>query len=114
MNLVPYSYSGEVFNDVEYSSRSTPVAVVTRPGLAVGVHILVHPEATEAVADRFERWFARRGEVNVVDVGNLEKSKVGFIILEWLECDVDQLFLDILDNEEAVVDYSLYGRNLEG
>lgn len=112
MDLVPYSPSG-VFSTVEYSSRSTPVPSVTRAGLAVGIHILVHPDATDAAADKFERWFARRSEVRIIDVSHLEKTKVGVITLEWLECDVDQLFLDILDDEESIADYSLYGRRLE-
>jgi len=38
---------------------------------------------------------------------------LGYIILEWVEHEIDQLFLAILRDEEIVADYSVYIRELE-
>lgn len=108
-NIVPYSFSGMT----EYpQSRSAPV--LTRPGLAVTIHITLHPDIVDATADKFERWFAGRDEVQLIDVGTSDKAGLGFIIMEWMECNIDPLFLSILNDEQTVADYCLYGRILEG
>lgn len=109
-DIVPYSsFSGMT----EYPRpRSAPV--LTRPGLAVTIHITLHPSVVDTTYAKFEQWFAGRDEVQLVDVGTSDKAQLGFIILEWMECDIDQLFLSILDSEETVADYCLYGRKLEG
>jgi hypothetical protein len=110
---MPYS-GDDLFTEVaEYARPSSP-PVITRPGQAVGLYITLHPDAVESAAEKFQAWFGRREEVSIVDVGTSDKVHLGFVLLEWIECDVDQLFLDILDHEDAVADYTLYGRNLEG
>jgi hypothetical protein len=113
MQLV--SYSGNVvFTGVtEYAQLASPPAL-TRPGQAVGLYITIHPDVVEDAAAKFARWFGKRPEVHIVDVGTSDKAGLGFILMEWLECDVDQLFLDVLDDEATIADYTLYGRNLEG
>lgn len=108
-NIVPYSFSGMT----EYP-RPRPAPVLTRPGLAVTIHITLHPDVVDATATKLEQWFAGRDEVQLIDAGISDKASLGFIIMEWMECDIDELFLSILDSEETVADYCLYGRKLEG
>lgn len=102
MQLVPLEYPRERY------------PVVERPGRAQCVYILLHPEDVDEMAARFAGWFRGREEVSIVDVGTSDKVHAGFIVLEWLGCEIDQLFLAILDNEEAIADYTLYGRAMEG
>lgn len=113
MQLVPYTGDG-AFNNITEYSRQTAAPMVTHPGQACGIYITIHPDAVEEAAAKFERWFARRDEVRIVDVGTSDKVGLGFILMEWSQCEIDQLFLSILDDEQAVADYTLYGRNLEG
>lgn len=60
------------------------------------------------------RWFEGRLEVAIVDIGTSDKQGLGFVILEWRECEIDQLFLAILRDAPFVGDYTTYGRTLEG
>lgn len=83
----------------------------TQPGQAQGVYIAVHPDALDRMVSQFTNWFANRGEVDLVDVGTSDKAGLGFILMEWIECEIDPLFLAILRDEEAVGDYTLYGRS---
>lgn len=108
MDLVPHSFNGMT----EYP-RPASVAALTHPGQARGIYITLHPDTVEDVAAKFERWFAERDEVEIVDVGTSDKAGLGFILMEWLQCEIDPLFLAILTDEESVADYTLYGRNLE-
>jgi hypothetical protein len=59
-------------------------------------------------------WFAGREEIDFVDTGISDKVGLGYIILEWMECEIDLLFLAILRDEEIVADYTIYTRDLEG
>jgi hypothetical protein len=113
MQLVPYTGSG-AFSDITEYSRPLSTPVVTCPGEARGIYITLHPEAVDEAAATFQQWFARRSEVRIVDIGTSDKARLGFILMEWVECDVDQLFLDILDSTQVIADYTLYGRILEG
>jgi hypothetical protein len=113
MQVMPYAGDDLFSGVVEYSRPASP-PVVTRPGQAVGLYIIVHPDVVAGAAEKFGQWFARREEVRIVDVGTSDKVHLGFVLMEWLECDVDQLFLDILESEEAIADYTLFGRALEG
>src|SRR5436305_824135 len=67
----------------------------------------------EALIAKLARWFAGREEIDIVDVGVSDKQGLGFLIIEWLECEIDPLFLAILRDEEMVGDFTVYGRNLE-
>lgn len=107
--LIPYSINGMT----NYPQQSSFVPALTRPGQACGIYIMLHPDAIDEVAARFTRWFAGRAEVSVVDVGTSDKVGAGFILMEWMECDIDQLFISILDDEESIADYTLYGRSLQ-
>ena len=95
----------------DYPVVSQPL---TCPGHAQGVYITLHPDVFEDISSKIERWFDGRAEIDIVDVGVSDKQGLGFMIIEWLECEIDQLFLAILRDEELVGDYTTYGRILEG
>lgn len=106
--LIP-SYS---FHDLtDYSQVSPPQAMT---GQVQGAYITLHPAVFEDIADKIERWFAGRDEVEIVDVGVSDKQGFGFILMEWLGYEIDLLFLAILREEELVGDYTVYGRDMEG
>ena len=106
MGVIPYS-----FNGITEYPRSQQLPTI--PGQAQGVYITLHPDVLETIAEKIAGWFAGREEVDIVDVGVSDKQGLGFLIIEWLECEIDQLFLAILRDEELVGDYTAYGRNLE-
>lgn len=103
--LIPYSF------DAEYPRPASSSALIL-PGQVQGIYITLHPDVTDETAAKLERWFADRPEVCIVDVGTSDKQGLGFVIMEWFECEIDQLFLAILNDEETVGDYTLYGRTL--
>ena len=105
-DIMPYSFNGVT----DYPDQRA----VAIPGQSQGVYIMLHPDVVDETAAKIERWFYDRDEVQIVDVGTSDKRGLGFIIIEWLECGVDPLFLAILRDEETVADYTVYGRNLEG
>lgn len=107
--MIPYSPSS--FGGISEYPRSQPVTTI--PGQAQGVYITLYPDAVDAIAEKMARWFAGREEVDIVDVGTSDKQQLGFILIEWLECEIDPLFLAILREEELVGDYTVYGRHLE-
>lgn len=104
-NIVPYSFSGVT----EYPRQQFFVT----PGQSHGVHITLHPEHREMILDKIVGWFRGREEIDLVCTGISDKVGLGYIILEWIECEVDQLFLAILRDEEVVADYTTYIRDLE-
>jgi hypothetical protein len=106
MGIVPYSFNG--IN--EYPRSQQPPTI---PGQAQGVYITLHPDVVDDISEKIAGWFAGREEVQIVDFGTSDKQGLGFIVIEWIECEVDQLFLAILRDEELVGDYAVYGRNLE-
>ncbi len=106
MGVVPYSFNGIT----EYPRSQQPPTI---PGQAQGVYITLHPDVVDDIAAKIARWFAGREEIDIVDVGVSDKQGLGFVIIEWLEREIDPLFLAILRDEELVGDYTVYGRNLE-
>ena len=65
------------------------------------------------ILSKISGWFAGRPEIDLVDIGTSDKTGLGYIILEWMEHEIDQLFLAILRDEEIVADYTVYIRDLE-
>ncbi len=65
------------------------------------------------ILSKISGWFAGRSEIDLVDTGTFDKAGLGDIILEWMEHEIDQLFLAILRDEEIVADYTVYIRDLE-
>ena len=105
MGLIPHSFDG-------ITEYPRPRSFPTMPGQVQGCYITLHPDAVDDIAEKMTRWFAGREEIEIVDVGTSDKQGLGFIVIEWLECEIDQLFLAILRDEELVGDYTVFGRNL--
>jgi hypothetical protein len=89
-------------------------ALLTCPDIAHGCFITLHPDVLEDISEKMARWFEGREEVSIVDVGVSDKQGLGYVMIEWLECEIDPLFLAILRDEEMVGDYTTYIRELEG
>ncbi len=77
------------------------------------MYITLSPVVLNDISEKMAGWFAGRDEVVIVDVGVSDKQGLGFIMIEWMECEIDSLFLAILRDEEIVDDYTVYGRSLE-
>jgi hypothetical protein len=78
-----------------------------------GVHFTItNAEQKDQLLDKVEAWFKNRDEVILVGHGTTAQG-FGFIILEWQECEIDPLFLAILEHEETVEDVSVYLRDGE-
>jgi hypothetical protein len=104
-DIVPYSIASVT------AIPRTPQGA-TLPGQAQGVFILLTTSDIQFLVNKIIGWFRDRDEVEMIDHGISDKIGCGYIILEWFECSVDQLFCDILRDEETVGDYSLYMRDL--
>lgn len=98
------------FGRTEYPATQ---ATAETPGLDSGVYISIAPQSLENLTTLFARWFANRGEVIIVDQGTSDKQECGYILMEWQDCEIDQLFLDILDSEDLIIDYTTYTREVE-
>lgn len=105
MNVVPYSFD----STVQYMPS---VQAQDAPGQAQGIYIVLHPDTIDEIEQRMQAWFEDRSQVEIVDVGTSDKQGLGFIILEWMECSIDPLFLSILRTEAWAADYTTYIRNL--
>lgn len=103
MHIAPYSFPTDFVPSVQTQAI---------PGQAQGVYVMLHPDAIDDIEDKMQCWFEARPEVAIVDVGTSDKRGLGFIILEWMECAVDPLFLSILQTEEFAANYTTYIRNL--
>jgi hypothetical protein len=100
--VIPYSSSGLA----EYQYTQQPET----PGHTQGVYISLHPDHYELILGKIIGWFEGRPEIDLVDTGVSDKLGLGYIILEWIEHAIDQLFLAILRDEEIVADYCVYIR----
>lgn len=100
---------------IPYGASDFP-ASATRPlraGLYQGVHLECLEENLEQLREFFETIFAERNEIILVNWGATVKQGHGYIILEWEECEVDQMFIDMLRTQEVFLDFSLYIRDEE-
>ncbi len=103
--LIPYSFGSEVL--------PTETERILEPGMLQGVHFTVPVAQREWFIKKIESWFEGRDEVILVDSGISSKAGLGYIILEWEECEINPLFLAILRDEDLVEDYSVYIRSEE-
>jgi hypothetical protein len=103
--MVPYSFD----SITAYPRIQQPAT----PGQNQGVYITLHPDHRAEILDKIIGWFRGREEIDLVDTGISDKVGLGYIILEWIECEIDQLFLAILRDEDIVADYTIYTRDLE-
>jgi hypothetical protein len=99
------------FDRITEYPRSHQVSAL--PGQVQGVYIALSTEILDATSARFAGWFHGREEDAIVDEGTSDKQGIGFILMEWSECEIDPLFLAILRDEEMIEDYMAYDRNLE-
>jgi hypothetical protein len=83
------------------------------PGQNNGVYITLKPEYRELTLQKIMGWFAGRDDIDLVDTGISDKVGLAYIILEWDECAIDQLFIAILRDEETIADFTIYTRDLE-
>src|SRR5882724_11342868 len=97
--LVPYSS-----NSLSLFPQTTHVVIT--PGQTHGVYIAIHTGYREWLLEKIEGWFAGRDEISLLDVGTSDKLGLGYLILEWKECEIDPLFLAILRDEEIIEDYT--------
>jgi hypothetical protein len=104
-NVVPYSFSGMT----EYPRTQQPAT----PGEIHGVYIMLHPDHLDITLDKIMGWFAGREEIVLVDHGTSDKVGLGYILLEWIEHEIDQLFLAMLRDEDLIADYTTYIHDLE-
>ncbi|SRR5712691_5674676 len=104
MNIVPYTFNSVVLPQ--------PPPGSTLPSQAQVVYITLVSTDYQFILNKIVGWFSDRDEVELVDHGVSDKLNQGYILLEWTERAVDQLFLAILRDEETVADYTVYTRDL--
>jgi len=93
----------------EYKKPATQQSLA--PGEIQGVYFTISPNMPyEQLLDKIEGWFEGRSEVVIVDYGTADKSGLGYIMIEWLGYEVDDLFVAILRDEELIEDYTVYTR----
>jgi len=81
------------------------------PGQYHTVHFTVtNPDNVQWILERLDQWFDDGDGVFLVADGTTAQG-LGFIILEWKECEIDPAFLVVLEYDENVDDYSVYLRD---
>jgi hypothetical protein len=107
MQMVPYS-PGEMPITLP-PAQLVPLA----HGEFAAVHISIEVPALDMFIATIEQWFDDCEEVIFVDSGVSTKQGLGFITLEWEECQINPLFLKILGTTDFIIDYSVYVRSEE-
>ncbi len=102
-DIVPYGFSDE----------AVPLQQTPESDDINGVVIICDQQNLATLIGTMQRWFADFGDVNIVDYGHTDKRGSGYLIIEWIFCEIDRLFLKILDSEEIVEDYTTYVRDGE-
>jgi hypothetical protein len=72
------------------------------------VHITCEWDALLSLLDTLEKQFEHDEQVSVLDWGYTYKAVCGYIVLEWDTDEVSQAFIDQLDAESLVLDFSVY------
>jgi hypothetical protein len=81
-----------------------------QPGMSQCVLFTIDPAHLEGIIAKIESWFADRDEITLMDFGLSDKQGEGVIVMEWLDYEIDPLFLAILRDEELVRDFTVYNR----
>ena len=105
-DLVPYTFQTPALPAPERQTR------LKKPGY-YGVHFTFEQEHADFLQDKIAAWFRDRSEIILVDHGECRKTDLAFLVLEWDNCQIDPLFLRILQHEEMIDDYSTYFRAQE-
>lgn len=100
-SLIPYSFSSDVLPEEE----TVPLGA----GQYHVLHFFVEAARLEWFLSRIELWFEDDEEVILVASG-ISAEGEGFIVMEWEECEINSLFLKILEHEDAVADICTYVR----
>lgn len=77
-------------------------------GESQGVHFTFPAEHLDWMLSKVRAWFEDSDEVVLVGYGQTEKDGLGFIILEWEECEINPLFIKLLRHEDLIEDVSIY------
>jgi hypothetical protein len=72
------------------------------------VHITCQWDTVLTLLHIFEKQFEQAEDVSVLDWGYTYKTVCGYIVLEWGDDEVSQAFIDQLDAESLVLDFSVY------
>ena len=81
------------------------------PGEIQGVFFTISPDMPhEQLLAKVEGWFEGRDEVVIADYGVTDKLELGYILIEWIGYEIDELFLAILRDEDLIEDYTVYTR----
>ncbi len=98
--------------DTIYSLRSPVLPLEASPALTQserqGIHFTFPAERLDGMLATIRAWFQDCDEVILVGYGTTHKEALGFILLEWDECEIHPLFLAILRDEESIEDMSIY------
>ncbi len=78
-------------------------------GRTQGVHLTMNPDHLDWILNKIQAWFDGCDEVVLIGYGVTRKTVTGFVILEWEGYEINPLFLKILENEELIEDYGVYG-----
>jgi hypothetical protein len=104
-SLVPYNHQGFAL-DLWPQQKAVKSSM---PGWN-GIHFDFNTQDLPFLKSKIEAWFGGRNEIIYVDDGDCAKQDLSFIVMEWENCEIDQLFLAILDDEDRITSYSVYFR----
>lgn len=98
-----------------FNSKQLPLETEDSPATdgVEGLFFTFPQEQLDKLCALMKRWYRRRPYVQIVDYGTMDKSGLGYLIMEWDSHEVDELLLDIFDDEEMIVDYTTYARDVE-
>lgn len=99
-DIVPYSFLSPML-PVE------PSAALDE-GQHQGIHFTFAADRLDWMLSKIRAWFEDCDEVILVGYGETQKDGLGFIILEWEECEINPLFIKLLQHEELIEDMSIY------
>ena len=102
--VVPYSFQSPSLPPDHQAQWHRPT-----PGYC-GVVITFEPQHMQFLSTKIETWFENCDEVIWVAGDYSEKQNQGFIILEWDNCEIPELFLNILRSEDIIDSFSTYFR----
>lgn len=84
------------------------------PGQVHGIYIVVRPDVFNRMVDGFAWTFQGSKVARLISANILDKAGIGLIVIEWIEYEVNPLFLIMLEEEsDKFIDYKLYQRKLD-
>jgi hypothetical protein len=80
------------------------------PDQMQGVHFTVCSDDIDRVLKALDRWYEEFEIVVLVATGTTNQG-MSFVIMEWEGCEIDPEFIEVLENDETVGDFSVYIRD---